>query len=127
MQMSYILEYATKTISHMRKLDKQTKSCFQTELRLENNFFVQKLQETFFQTMTMSHDSRLKLKGSSYSFKSLRLKLKAPTRRSNSRLFPYAPAQTSSWTLKFQDPIPGSSSNLKYLQSVQNRKVCSTV
>lgn len=50
--MPYILGDATKIISNLRKLDKQTKSCFvglkKTKLSLENNFFVQKLQEKFF-------------------------------------------------------------------------------
>ena len=51
--MSYIVEDATKTISNLHKLDKQTKICFQTNLRLENGFFVQKLQENFFLKRTM--------------------------------------------------------------------------
>ena len=48
MQMSYIEEDATKSISKLRKLENQTKNRYQTYLCLENQFFVQKLQETFF-------------------------------------------------------------------------------
>ena len=48
MQMSYIEEDATKSISKLRKLENQTKNRYQTYLCLENRFFVQKLQETFF-------------------------------------------------------------------------------
>ena len=44
--MSYIEEDATKTI--WNKLERQTKICFQTELCLENGFFVQNLQENLF-------------------------------------------------------------------------------
>ena len=47
-QMSYIVEDATKSISELRKLEHQTKKHFQIYLCLENSFFVQKLQEDFF-------------------------------------------------------------------------------
>ena len=45
--MSFIVEDATKTISNWRTLERQTKSRFQTKLRLENSFIVQKLQGNF--------------------------------------------------------------------------------
>ena len=45
--MSYIMEHVTKTISNLRKLDQQTKNRSQTKLRLENTFFVQKLERHF--------------------------------------------------------------------------------
>ena len=47
-QMSYIAEDVTKSISKWRKLEHQTRNRFQTKLCLENCFFVQKMQEKFF-------------------------------------------------------------------------------
>ena len=46
--MSYIVEYATKSISMLPKLEKINKNCFQTKLRLENSFFIQKPQGNYF-------------------------------------------------------------------------------
>ena len=46
--MSYIVEDATKTISNLQKFVQQTKNLFQTKLRLENSFFVEKPPRNFF-------------------------------------------------------------------------------
>ena len=46
-QISCIVEDATKTISKLRKVEHQTRNHFQIKLCLENYFFVQKLQENF--------------------------------------------------------------------------------
>ena len=48
MQMSFIVEDATITTSNLDKFDQQSKIRFQTKLRLENSFFVEKLQGNFF-------------------------------------------------------------------------------
>ena len=44
MQIPYILQNETKIISNLCKLEKQTKICFQTKLRLGNSSFAYKLQ-----------------------------------------------------------------------------------
>ena len=46
--MSCIVEDATKTILKLSKLKHQTRNRFQTNLCLDNCFFVQKLLENFF-------------------------------------------------------------------------------
>ena len=47
-KMPYILENRTKTFSHLRQLYEHTKNDFQTNLRLDNSFPVQKLGRKFF-------------------------------------------------------------------------------
>lgn len=54
--MPYILENPAKTISNLRKLDKQTRNHFQTKLRLENKLFLQKQYVKFFLKLTMPKD-----------------------------------------------------------------------
>ena len=54
--MSSIVEDATKTISSLPKLDKQTQNRFQAKLLLENRFFKQNLQGNFFLKQTMPID-----------------------------------------------------------------------
>ena len=56
--MPYILENETKIISILPKMEKQTKSRFQTKLRLENCLFVQKLQGKFFLKLTIPEELR---------------------------------------------------------------------
>ena len=48
--MSSIVEDAAKTIWNLHKLVQQTRTRFQTKLRLENSLFVQKLQGNFSKT-----------------------------------------------------------------------------
>ena len=43
--MAHIAANATKTFSSLCKLGEYTKNSFPTKLRLENNFFVQKLEK----------------------------------------------------------------------------------
>ena len=44
-QISCIVEDATKTVSKLRKVEHQTRNCFQTNLCPENCFFLEELQE----------------------------------------------------------------------------------
>ena len=51
--MPYILKIETKILSNWLELDRQTKRCFQTKLRLENCLSLQKFQGKFFLKLTM--------------------------------------------------------------------------
>ena len=56
--MSFIVEDATRSISILRKLEKQTKNRFQAKLRPENSFLLQKMQGNFFWKKTVSRNWR---------------------------------------------------------------------